>query len=328
MEKKFYFLFFLITFSGLFRARAQDSAACTAYFYVNYNGNQVWFRAADSITGTQQRWYFGDSTQLGFGNHVGVTHTYARPGSYMVNLVVRNAATGCHDSSSQVITISAPPPQCSIGFYYSHDSTTSNSPYSFYASPYLAGATTDSVTWTINGSLAGYGDTLNRVLRPGQYTICASLSTNLGCRSQGCQSIVVTDSVSHPPIVDPPDTAIIITIPPNIPPDSNVTVPPDSTGKLPVDTAYWPQLDSLANYLSSYPNPVSGQVHMELKTDRAEMIYIRVYNSMGGMVQTVVVSGIQGTNQLSLNVSNWQSGIYYIQIQNGNEIKRSRIQKL
>jgi Secretion system C-terminal sorting domain/PKD domain len=326
MEKKFYVLFLFFSFSALCRARAQDSTACTAYFYVNYSGSQVWFRAADSITGTQQRWNFGDSTQLGFGSNVGVTHNYAGPGSYLVSLVVRNAATGCYDSSSQVVTISAPPPQCSIGLYYSHDSTTINSPYSFYASPYLAGATSDSVTWTINGSVAGYGNTLNRVLPPGQYTACASLSTNLGCRTQDCQSIFVTDSVSTPPVILPPDTSI--TIPPIIPPDSNVTVPPDSTGKLPVDTAYWPVLDSLANYLSSYPNPVSGQVHMELKTERAEMIYIRVYNSMGGMIQTVAVSGFQGTNRLSLNASNWQTGIYYIQIQYGNEIKRSRIQKL
>jgi PKD repeat protein len=326
MEKKFYILFLFITFSGLFRARAQDSTACTAYFYVNYNGDQVYFRAADSITGTQQHWYFGDSTQLGFGNNVGVTHTYARPGSYLVSLVVSNPKTHCYDSSSQVITISAPPAQCSIGFYSSHDSTTANSPYSFYATPYLAGATSDSVTWTINGSLAGYGNTLNRVLQPGQYTICANLSTSLGCRSQGCQTIVVGDSTATPPIVVPPDTAI--TVPPNIPPDSAVVLPPDTLGRLPVDSAYWPQSDSTASFLSSFPNPVSGQVHMDLKTDKAEMIYIRVYNSMGSMVQTVAVSGIQGNNQLSLNVSGLQSGVYSIQIQYGNEIKRSRIQKL
>jgi PKD repeat protein len=326
MEKKFYFLCVFMCFSVLFKARGQDSTACNAYFYVNYSGDQVYFRAADSITGTQQRWYFGDSTQLGFGSNVGVTHNYARPGTYLVSLVVRNPGTRCYDSSSQVITISAPPAQCSIGFYFSHDSTTANNPYSFYASPYLAGATSDSVTWTINGSLAGYGNTLNHVLQPGQYTICATLSTNLGCRSQGCQTIVVGDSTATPPVVLPPDTAI--TVPPNIPPDSNVTVPPDTTGKLPVDTAYWPPSDSLASYLSSYPNPVSGQVHMDLKTDKAEMIYIRVYNSMGSMVQTVAVSGIRGTNRLSLNVSGLQSGVYSVQIQYGNEIKRSRIQKL
>jgi PKD repeat protein len=292
---------------------------------VNYNGDQVYFRAADSIRGTQQRWYFGDSTQLGFGNNVGVTHTYAQPGTYLVSLVVRNARTHCHDSSSQVITISAPPAQCSIGFYFSHDSTTRNSPYSFYASPYLAGATSDSVTWTINGSVAGYGNTLNRVLQPGQYTVCASLSTNLGCRSQGCQTIVVGDSTATPPVVTPPDTAI--TVPPTIPPDSIVTTPPttppDSTVVQPITVP----TDSLGS-LSSYPNPASGQVHIDLKTDRAEMIYIRVYNSMGSMVQAVAVSGIQGTNQLSLNVSGLQAGVYSIQIQYGNEIKRSRIQKL
>jgi PKD repeat protein len=345
MEKKFYFLLIFMCFSGLFKARAQDSAACTAFFYVNYNGDQVYFRAADSIAGTQQRWYFGDSAQLGFGNNAGVTHTYARPGTYLVSLVVSNPHTHCYDSSSQVITISAPPAQCSIGFYFSHDSTTRNSPYSFYASPYLAGATSDSVTWTINGSVAGYGNTLNQVLQPGQYTICATLSTNLGCRSQGCQTIVAGDSTATPPVVTPPDTAItvpptippdstvktpptippdsIVTTPPATPPDSNVTRPPDSSVVHPIIVS----TDSLGS-LFSYPNPASGQVHMDLKTDKAEMIYIRVYNSMGSLVQAVAVSGIQGNNQLSLNVSGLQSGVYSIQIQYGNEIKRSRIQKL
>ena len=327
MEKKFYILFLFITFSGLFRARAQDTTACSAYFYVSYNGDQVYFRAADSITGTQQHWYFGDSTQLGSGNNVGVTHTYARPGSYLVSLVVSNPNTHCYDSSSQVVTISAPPAQCSIAFDFGHDSTISNSPYSFYAHPYLAGATSDSVTWTINGSIAGYGNTLIQVLQPGQYTICANLSTSLGCRSQGCQTIVAGDSTSTPPVVLPPDTAIN-TVPPNIPPDSLTVLPPDTTGRLPADSAYWPPADSLANFLASYPNPVSGQVHLDLKTDKAEMIYVRVYNSMGSMVQTVAVSGVQGANHLSLNMSGLQTGVYSIQIQYGNEIKRSRIQKL
>lgn len=322
MEKKFYVLFLFITFSGLFKARAQDTTSCTAYFYVSYNGDQVYFRAVDSISGTQQRWYFGDSAQLGFGSNVGVTHTYAGPGTYVVSLVVRNTATGCYDSSAQVIAISPPPPSCGISFYYSHDSTISNSLYSFYAVSYTTQMERDTFFWSINGTLAGLGDTLKRVLQPGQYTICAALSAGPG-GCQYCQTISVTDSAATPPVVVPPDTAI--TIPPNIPPDSNVVPPPDTSIIIMPNI---PPSDSLANFLSSYPNPVSGQVHMDLKTDRAEMIYIRVYNSMGSIVQTVAVSGIQGTNQLSLNVSGLQSGVYSIQIQYGSEIKRSRIQKL
>ena len=317
MEKKFYILFLLITFSGLFKARAQNGVVCTAQFTVSdSSGNQVSFRAADSISGTQQFWSFGDGSQLqGFGNYVGVTHTYAHTGTYTVIHVVKNAAASCQDSSTQVINLPSPLSQCVIDIYFTQNSSANNSPYTFYAIPYLAGATQDTVSWTIDGALAGTGDTLTRFLQPGRHNICTSLSTNLGCRSQSCQTILVTDSASTPPVISPPDTGI--TVPPNIPPDTSIIIispnlPPDSS----------------ASFLSSYPNPVSGQVHMELKTDKAQMIYIRVYNSMGGMVQTVVVSGIQGTNQLSLNVSSLQSGIYYIQIQYGNEIKRSRIQKL
>jgi PKD repeat protein len=323
MTRKFYLLLFFIPFSGLFQARAQQSGNCTAQFSYLYSGDLLYFRAVDSTKGTKQRWYFGDSTKTGLGNNVAPTHTYAGPGTYTVSLVVSNTTTGCYDSASQVITIvpPPPPPQCSISFNYSHDSTAKNKPYFFYASTFLGGATQDTVTWMVNGTRVGTGDTLKRVLAAGQYAICASLSTSTGCQSQSCQNITVTDSstTTPPPVVTPPDTAI------TIPPDSTVKLPADTTHR---DTTINRTTDTLGSFLSSYPNPVSGQVHMDLKMDKAEMINIRIYNSMGTQVQAIAIAGIQGTNQLSLNVSNLQSGVYYIQIQHGSEVKRSRIQKL
>ncbi len=57
------------------------------------------------------------------------------------------------------------------------------------------------------------------------------------------------------------------------------------------------------------------------------MIYIRVYNSMGKQVSTTTVPGLQGVNELQVPVGKLGSGIYYIQVQYGNESKMSKIQK-
>ncbi len=350
MNSKLYTLILFFSLCGLVQAHAQapDSATCTAQFYASPSGNTVYFRAADSLTGVQHFWSFGDTTQVGFGNYVGVTHTYRGPGNYTVIHLIRNTATGCHDSSAQTITIAAPPPTtCSISFYYFRDSTHRPSVYHFTAQPVLAGATHDTVSWSVNGTAAGVGDSLTRSFTPGTYTICVYLNTNL-CRSQQCQTINVTDSVGGPVPPDsiirvPPDS--IVTVPPDsigkVPPDSIIRVPPDSIGKLPPDSigivppdsigtrpdsTYG--ADSLAHYVPSYPNPTSNQVYMDVRLDKAEMIYIRVYNSMGNQVQQVSVSGMQGNNHLSLPIAGLQSGIYYIQIQYGNVTSRSRIQKL
>ena len=333
MENKIYTLIFLALFAGLVPTRAQgpaqwpDSSLCTAQFFVSYNGNTVYFRAADSLTGVQHYWNFGDGTQVGFGNYVSETHTYSSPGSYAVTHKTVNASTGCHDSSVQLITIGSnpPPPACSITFTYSHDSTQKSSPYWFYGAPVIGNATHDSVFWTINGTAAGTGDTLHKYLAPGAYTVCANLRTSLGCTSQFCASFYATDSTGGTP---PPDS--IHQVPP---PDSIVTIPPDSSRPTPPDSAINPggpniPVDSIAGFQPSYPNPATSQTWLDLRLDNPQAIYIRVYNSMGNQVEQVQVSGYSGNNHIPVSLAGLQSGIYLIQLQYGNTIKRSRIQKL
>jgi hypothetical protein len=86
--------------------------------------------------------------------------------------------------------------------------------------------------------------------------------------------------------------------------------------------------DSLPGYQSSYPNPASNAAHLDVRLGSSSMIYIRVYNSMGSQVGQMSVAGYPGYNHLSVPINGLQQGIYYIQVQYGNEIRRSRIQKL
>ncbi|MES1249341.1 MAG: T9SS type A sorting domain-containing protein, partial [Chitinophaga rupis] len=82
------------------------------------------------------------------------------------------------------------------------------------------------------------------------------------------------------------------------------------------------------NFISSYPNPAASQANLNVNLGTDNTIHITVFNSMGNQVLTTVVAGNKGQNHVTLPISNLPTGIYYIQIQYGNEIKRSKIQKL
>jgi PKD repeat protein len=469
MKNKVYTFILLIICCGLSAARAQDTTACNAQFNAFVSGNTVSFRAADSAAGVQHLWIFGDTSQVGYGPYVVVTHTYSHPGNYRVTHLVRDSAIGCFDSSSQLVTIGAPPPQCSISFTYSHDSTRPGQPYHFYAQPSLAGAAADTVTWRINDTIVGRGDTLVRILPNGPSTVCANLVTSAGCQSQFCQQINVGDTTTPPPpptcsinvtyshdssqpaqpyiffaqsslagatsdsviwkvndtIVGMGDTlvrvlhngmnticanlvtnlgcqssacvAIMIgdtTTPPPPPPACSIsfTISHDSTlsnqpyiftasasldSAASSDSITWTVNDTTAGTGTSltrifapgtytvcaalvtnlgctsrycqtivvtdttttppdtagqlircFPNPAYSFTDVILRLQTATVIYVRVYNSMGGEVEQKTVSGFVGTNIVRVPLGSLQKGIYYIQLQYGNVLKRSRIQKL
>ena len=82
------------------------------------------------------------------------------------------------------------------------------------------------------------------------------------------------------------------------------------------------------NFISSYPNPAVSQANLSLNLAQDNTIHISVFNSMGNQILTTVVAGNKGINHISLPISNLPKGVYYVQIQYGNEIRRSKIQKL
>ena len=322
MEKKFYFLLFSLLLSGVVSARAQDSSVCNASFMVSVAGNQAWFRAADSLPGVLHQWNFGDSTQWSTGNVV-VTHTYSGAGTYFVTQTVTDSVRHCQNSSSQPVYITGnSTPSCNVSIYFTGDSTTHL--YVFVAQPSVSSGVIDTVTWTINGTQAGQGDSLRRQLTGGVYTVCATISTSVGCRAQACVTIGGRDSMpSNPPPPDsvlpsPPDTTL-----PNHPP------PPDSVLPSPPDSVRQSTPDSTqGRAISSYPNPATSQANLVVTLDKAATIYIRVYSSMGSEILSTSQQGYPGSNQIVIPVASLPTGIYYVQLQYGNTILKSKIQKI
>ncbi len=65
-----------------------------------------------------------------------------------------------------------------------------------------------------------------------------------------------------------------------------------------------------------YPNPVSKNANLTFNLSETKNISINVFNTSGKMINEKVISQTfqSGTNNISLDVSNLQDGIYYIAI--------------
>lgn len=81
-------------------------------------------------------------------------------------------------------------------------------------------------------------------------------------------------------------------------------------------------------YINSYPNPATSQVTLNVTLDEYTAVDIQVYNSMGNLVQSRSVSGYPGVNQITLPIANLPKGVYYVELQYGGTILRSKFQKL
>jgi hypothetical protein len=70
------------------------------------------------------------------------------------------------------------------------------------------------------------------------------------------------------------------------------------------------------------------QAGINVTLTQPAMIHIQVFSSTGKPVSATAVPGLQGVNHLQVPIGKLEAGIYYIQVQYGNENKMSKIQKL
>ncbi|HXB90713.1 MAG TPA: PKD domain-containing protein [Puia sp.] len=82
------------------------------------------------------------------------------------------------------------------------------------------------------------------------------------------------------------------------------------------------------NNVTAYPNPSTNQAILELNLTTPNTIRIDIYNSMGTQIQTKIVAGYAGMNQVTIPTAALGKGIYYVRIQFGNTLRNSKIQKL
>ena len=172
----------------------------------------------------------------------------------------------------------------------------------------------------------------------GSYFVTQIVSDSLThCRSISSQTVYITGNSTPPDSVlpqPPPDS--VLPSPP--PPDSVLPSPPPPDSVLPSpppDSAFNPggpliPADSLpqGHFISSYPNPATSQANLVVTMDKAATIYIRVYSSMGSEILSTSQAGYPGSNTIVIPIASLPTGIYYVQLQYGNTILKSKIQKI
>ncbi|MCW8980057.1 MAG: S8 family serine peptidase [Altibacter sp.] len=73
-----------------------------------------------------------------------------------------------------------------------------------------------------------------------------------------------------------------------------------------------------ADAISMYPNPATNEVFIALKETLSETLSVRIVNSLGQQLQQVERAP-NGSNEISLNVSQLQTGLYFVTIESGTQ---------
>jgi hypothetical protein len=85
-------------------------------------------------------------------------------------------------------------------------------------------------------------------------------------------------------------------------------------------------LNTVFNKISVAPNPVQNQATITIESEESNELALTVFDALGRPVKTNIHWSIHtGTNQMTINVDDLDSGLYYIQLTDGKAINTQRI---
>lgn len=76
--------------------------------------------------------------------------------------------------------------------------------------------------------------------------------------------------------------------------------------------------DENSNYVSLYPNPANNQVICSVYSSEETSLSVEIANYLGQKIYTSTIAIGNGFNTIPLNVSQYQSGIYYVVVRSAN----------
>jgi hypothetical protein len=74
--------------------------------------------------------------------------------------------------------------------------------------------------------------------------------------------------------------------------------------------------------ISLYPNPSTGKVTVNYRSNKAEQVTLKIYDVAGKQVFSKSDIAVIGTNVYKLNLKNLVSGIYYLELSSKNSLQR------
>ncbi|MFN8557533.1 MAG: PKD domain-containing protein [Dehalococcoidia bacterium] len=188
----------VVTEGGQFRASATTTATITGTSagtvsaggpYSGTTGTAItMFATATSITNPQFQWIFGDGTS---GSGQTVTKTYTSAGTFTVQVIVTNPATGQSNTASTTATITGGTLTVNAGGPYSG---TTGTAITFFGT--VTGATNPQYQWTFGDGTTGVGQTVTKTYTSGGTFTVTLTVTNIGTGQTGSATTTATVSGS------------------------------------------------------------------------------------------------------------------------------------
>lgn len=254
----------------------------------NLAGNAVRLTANYSGTFTN-RYYIIEGNY--FYNTDTLTYTFSTGGFHQVGFYGENTTGGvtCRDSICPAIPIGGMPGNCHASFNLWEDSTNVGQ---WYAINNSTGFGPPNYLWDFgDGNTSSLAFPTHTYAVPGNYIICLTVSDNYGCSSTMC------DSTSGMRI-------------------SQQQAINSLMGSL---TVMAPQVGITENKLTVegmklFPNPMLDITTIEFNSTLGSTAKIEIVNILGSVVSSENVSIAKGNNELKLNTSKLETGIYIINV--------------
>ena len=161
------------------------SASTSSTNTIDFINTSTGFAAGDSI-----RWTFGDGT---VSYDLNPSHTFTNAGTYTVCLRLVNNTLGappCVSEYCQQVTISGSTP-CNILPNFTYQISPNQNNLVIFTSTTVA-PSPYTVTWTFGDSSTAIGNTVTHIFsQPGTYSVCIHVTTNNGCVSDSCGTVVI-----------------------------------------------------------------------------------------------------------------------------------------
>lgn len=254
----------------------------------NLQGNSVKLTA--NYTGTFSTRYFIIEGNY-FWNTDTITYTFSTGGFHQVGFYGENNINGtiCRNSITPGIPVGGMPGNCNAAFTLWEDSTNVGQ---WYAINNSTGFGPPNYLWDFgDGNTSNLAYPTHTYAVPGNYVICLTVSDNYGCSSTMCDSTSGM-RISQQQAINSQMGSLTVLAP-------QVGI---SENKITIDG------------MKLFPNPMLDLATVEFNSTLSLNAKIEIVNILGSIVSTEDVFISNGNNELKLNTSSLESGIYIINV--------------
>lgn len=181
------------------------ATGCQAIVKYSVQNNVAYFNSGQSrgasITDSilSRTWFFGDGSAALQGNRIDPSHTYLKPGKYLVKLYIKTRS-GCESNYSDTITIGLV--NCTADLKFTAERVSLKKVvFNSSQSKALPGDSIIQRVWKFGDNTILSGNEIKTVKEYtllGAYTTCLQVKTMNGCEAQVCKQVVIGDTLNTP----------------------------------------------------------------------------------------------------------------------------------